>query len=114
MRLLSTLVALVLTGATGYLALKKTLEIVKLYDGLLERRIDNLPASRGNVAQKVKIARNTYKTLDNGRMLINLVSKADGECSLVINFEMPELKNIYDAGLLNSFMDIAERIKEEA
>lgn len=92
---------------------KKTLEIVKLYDGLLERRIANLRSSQGSVAQKVKIARNTYKTLDNGSMLINLVAKAGEEYSLVINFEMPELKSIYDTGMLNAFMDIAERIRDE-
>ena len=91
---------------------RKTLKIVKLYDGLLERRIANLCSSQNSVSQKVNIARNTYKTLDNGSMLINLVSRAGEEYSLVINFEMPELKSIYDAGLLNAFMDISERIRE--
>lgn len=90
---------------------KKTLEIIRLYDSLLERRIENLRKSRANVNQKVKIARNTYKTLENGSILINLVAKADEEYSLVINFEMPELKSIYDTGMLNAFMDIAERIR---
>lgn len=92
---------------------KRTLEIIKLYDGLLERRIENLRSSQHNVGEKVKIARNTYKTLENGSMLISLVAKAGEEYSLVINFEMPELKNIYDTGLLNAFMDIAERIRKE-
>lgn len=92
---------------------KKTLEIIKLYDGLLERRIENLRQSKANIAQKVKIARNTYKTLANGSMLVNLVAKAGDEYAMVINFEMPELKNIYDAGLLTAFMDITEKIKGE-
>lgn len=93
---------------------KKTLEIVQLYDGLLERRIANLLSSQTNVRQKVSVARNTYKTLDNGSMLINLIASASNEYSLLVNFEMPELKNIYDTGMLNAFMDISERIKEEA
>lgn len=92
---------------------KRTLEIIKLYDGLLERRMENLRKSQMSVAQKVNIARNTYKTLANGSMLINLVAKAGDEYSLVVNFEMPELKSIYDAGLLNAFMEISERIRDE-
>lgn len=93
---------------------KKTLEIVQLYDGLLERRIENLQISQASVQQKVSVARNTYKTLANGSMLINLVSSASNEYSLLVNFEMPELKSIYDTGLLTAFMDISERIKEES
>lgn len=92
---------------------KKTLEIVQLYDGLLQRRIENLHISRANVEKKVNIARNTYRTLANGSMLINLVSSASNEYSLLVNFEMPELNNLYDTGMLTAFMDISERIKEE-
>ena len=92
---------------------KKTLDIVQLYDGLLERRIENLRQSQAAVAQKVRVARNTYKTLDNGSTLINLVANASSEYSLLVNFEMPELKNIYDTGMLTAFMDISERIKAE-
>lgn len=92
---------------------KKTLEIVRLYDGLLERRIGNLRASRSAINEKVQIARNTYKTLDNGSMLINLVANASNEYAMLVNFEMPELNSIYDTGMLNAFMDISEKIKEE-
>ena len=92
---------------------RKTLDIVQLYDGLLERRIDNLRQSQAGVAQKVKVARNTYKTLANGSALINLVANASSDYSLLVNFEMPELKNIYDTGMLTAFMDISERIKAE-
>lgn len=92
---------------------KKTLEIVRLYDNLLERRVENLLSSKRAVNQKVSVARNTYKTLANGSELINLVANANNEYSLLVNFEMPELKNIYDTGLLNAFMDISERIKAD-
>lgn len=91
----------------------KALDIIQLYDGLLERRIANLRASQAAINNKVKIARNTYKTLDNGSMLINLVANATNEYSLLVNFEMPELKNIYDTGMLTAFMDISEKIKDE-
>lgn len=96
------------------IALNKNIsEIIRLYDDLLERRIANLREAQAGVSQKVKIARNAYKTLDNGSMLINLVANASNEYSLLVNFEMPELNNIYDIGMKAAFMDISEKIKVE-
>lgn len=92
---------------------QKTLEISRLYNNLLVRRIQNLRESQASVIHKVKIARNTYKTLDNGSTLINLVANAANEYSMIVNFEMPELQNIYDTGMLTAFMDISEKIKDE-
>lgn len=48
---------------------RKTREIIDLYDSLLERRIENLKESKSSVGNKVRIARNTYKTLDNAACL---------------------------------------------
>ncbi len=90
---------------------KKTIDIVNLYDGLLERRLDNLKESQENVRHKVEIARNTYKTLENGSSLMSLINDSSNEYSLLMNFEMPELKSIYETGMLTAFMDITEKIK---
>lgn len=91
----------------------KTLDAAGMYDSLLRRRTSNLEESRKSVNRKVEIARNTYKTLVNGGSLIALVDAGANDYSLLINFEMPELKNIYDSGMLAAFTDISEKIKAE-
>ncbi|MCR5813224.1 MAG: hypothetical protein K6G15_01855 [Desulfovibrio sp.] len=92
---------------------ERVLTVSKLYDELLEKRIASLESSRANVAKKVKIAGNTYRTIVNGSALIALVNSEAGEYSLLMNFEMPELKMIYDTAMLNAFMEIADKIKGE-
>lgn len=92
---------------------ERTMEIADMYDSLLKRRNANLEQSKSNVLHRVDIARNTYKTLKNGSNLIALVNTGSNDYLLLINFEMPELKSIYDAGMLNAFADISEKIRTE-
>lgn len=91
----------------------RTLEIISAYRNLLERRIENLRKSDDAVCLKVEIARNTYNTLENGSTLISLINQSSDEYSLLMDFEMPELKSIYDTGMLSAFIEISERIKSE-
>ena len=49
----------------------------------------------------------------NGSSLISLVNSGSKEYALLVNFEMPELKTIYDTAMLNAFTEISERIKQE-
>lgn len=90
---------------------ERALEVAQMYDDLLDRRISNLNSSKHNIERKVNIARNTYKTISNGSTLISLVSSGSDEYSLLINFEMPELKNMYDGAVMSAFAEISERIK---
>ena len=92
---------------------ERVLAVAKMYDDLLQKRIASLQMSRANVAKKVQIAGNTYRTIVNGSALIALVNSESGEFSLLMDFEMPELKIIYDTAMLNAFMEIADRIKNE-
>lgn len=92
---------------------ERTLEVANMYDNLLSRRTDNLRESKSNLEKKVQIARNTYKTVVNGSSLINLVNNGSNEYMLLINFEMPELKNMYDDTIMSAFSDISDRIKME-
>lgn len=92
---------------------KRAIEVANAYDLLLQRRNNNLNKSRGEVKHRSDIARNTYRTLTNGSALIALVSEGENEYALLINFEMPEFERIYDSGMLNSFAEIAEKIRAE-
>lgn len=92
---------------------ERTLEVAKMYDALLDRRISNLNQSKNNVLGKVNIARNTYKTITNGSTLIGVISNGSNEYSLLINFKMPELKNLYDGAVMSAFAEISERIKND-
>lgn len=92
---------------------ERTLEVAEMYDSLLQRRARNLAESKENVKRRVELARNTYKTMVNGGSLIDLVSQGSRDYALLVNFEMPELKNLYDAAMLNAFADISEKIRAE-
>lgn len=89
------------------------ISVGKMYASLLRKREIFLEKSRENVNKKVQLAMNTYKTIVNGSSLISLVNTESGEFSLLMNFEMPELKLIYDTAMLHAFMDIADKIKQE-
>lgn len=91
----------------------RTLEVAEMYDSLLQRRSGSLARAGSELKNRVDLARNTYRTLANGSNLIALVNNSSNEYALLINFEMPELKTIYDAAMLNAFMEIAEKIKNE-
>lgn len=90
---------------------ERTLEVANMYNALLDRRIANLNSSKENVDAKVDIARNTYKTISNGSTLISLVNAGSDEYSLLVNFEMPELKNMYEGAAMSAFAEISEKIK---
>lgn len=92
---------------------ERVIAVGRMYDSLLQKREKILAASRRNVEKKVRLARNTYQTILNGSSLISLVNAEGGEFALLTNFEMPELKIIYDSAMLNAFIDIAEKIKSE-
>ena len=87
--------------------------VSRMYDELLKRRSDALQQSRQSIERKVSVASNTYKTIVNGSSLISLVNNEGSEFALLMNFDMPELKMIYDGPMLNSFIEIAERIRQE-
>lgn len=90
---------------------KQTLSVVKKYDSLLERRAASLLKAAEKVGEKVAYARNTYKTITNGSSLLRLINTAENDYRLLTNFKMPELKQIYDAGLMNELAKISEKIK---
>lgn len=92
---------------------EQTIATANMYDQLLERRLRNLAQSRQALKLKVEMAQNTYKTISNGSSLISLVNSASNDYSLLTDFEMPELKSIYDSALLSAFVDISEKIKLE-
>lgn len=85
----------------------------RMYDSLLERRTVSLGRAREALALKADMAKNTYRTLVNGSSLISLVSAASSDFRLLADFEMPELRTIYDTAMLNAFTDIAEKIRQE-
>lgn len=91
----------------------RTMEIAEMYDSLLERRAKNLADARNSLGRRVDVARNTYKTVLNGSSLIGLISQGSNDYALLTNFEMPELRTIYDDAMLNAFADIAEKIRLE-
>lgn len=92
---------------------ERTIYVANMYEGLLERRIEHLKKSKAATDKKVLLAKNTYKTMVNGSSLISLVNSGSQEYALLVNFEMPELKTIYDSAMLNAFTEISERIKRE-
>lgn len=92
---------------------ERTLQVADMYDNLLTRRAENLRISKKNLDQKVMLARNTYRTIVNGAALINLVNDGSNEYLTLVNFEMPELKNMYDDAMMAAFSDISEKIKLE-
>lgn len=89
------------------------MEIAGMYDALLQRRAQNLAEARNNLGHRVDVARNTYKTLANGSSLIGLISQGSNDYALLVNFEMPELRTIYDDAMLAAFAEIAEKIRME-
>ncbi|MCR5561891.1 MAG: hypothetical protein K6F46_00760 [Desulfovibrio sp.] len=92
---------------------ERIIAVAKMYDELLRKRMTLLRQSRENIEKKVKIASNTYRTIANGSALISLVNTESGEFSLLVSFDMPELKMIYDGAMLNAFIEISDRIKAE-
>lgn len=90
---------------------ERTIEVASMYDGLLVRRNRHLQTAREEIAKKVALARNTYKTISNGSTLISLVNSASKEYDLLVNFEMPELITIYDESMFNAFTEISEKIR---
>ncbi len=92
---------------------ERIIAVAKMYDELLKKRMALLRQSRENVEKKVRIASNTYRTISNGSALISLVNTESGEFSLLVSFDMPELKMIYDGAMLNAFIEISDRIKAE-
>lgn len=92
---------------------EKTLEAARLYGELLERRTENIKKSRSGLGHKIRIARNTYNTLVNGSALVDIVNNASSDYALLVNFEMPELKNLHEEGMKAAFADISERIRAE-
>ena len=92
---------------------ERTIHVATLYDGLLQRRVAHLKKSQAAAEEKVLLAKNTYKTMVNGSSLISLVNSGSQEYALLVNFEMPELRTIYDAAMLNAFTEISEKIKQE-
>lgn len=92
---------------------ERTMEIAGMYDALLQRRAQNLAEARNNLGHRVDVARNTYKTLANGSSLIGLISQGSNDYALLVNFEMPELRTIYDDAMLAAFAEIAEKIRME-
>lgn len=92
---------------------ERTIYVANLYDDLLQRRMRHLEKSKAAVENKVKLARNTYRTIVNGSSLIKLIDSGSSEYALLVDFDMPELRTIYDAGMLKAFTEISEQIKME-
>lgn len=91
------------TGDSNIRLNERTIEIGKMYDSLLSGMLDNLRFSQGKIDKKSKIARNTYKTIVNGSTLIKILNNGTNDYTLLMNFEMPELKNLYDGELMGAF-----------
>lgn len=92
---------------------ERTIEVAGMYGELLKKRLSSLKKSRLWVWNKAKLARNTYKTIVTGSSLIKLVKDGSDEYLLLINFEIPELKNIYDDAMMSAFTEISEKIRNE-
>lgn len=90
----------------------RTIEVGRMYRSILDRRAASLKRSRAAVEKKLNIARNTYKTVIAGSRLIELVRTGGGEYGAVLDFNMPELKNIYEDALLDEFKAIAAQVRE--
>ena len=92
---------------------ERTIAAAALYDDVLRRRAESLRKAGSIVQHKVDLARNTYSTIVNGSSLIALIRKGVGEYGLLVNFDMPELKAIYEPAMINAFTEISEKIKQE-
>ena len=42
-----------------------------------------------------------------------IVNDGNNDYALLMNFEMPELKNLYDGALMGAFAEISEQIKTD-
>ncbi len=91
----------------------RTIDVGQMYRRILDRRAEQLQRSRAAVEKKLSVARNTYKTVITGSRLIELVKTSGGEYSAVLEFKMPELKNIYEDAMLDEFKAIAAQVKDE-
>ncbi|MBQ9631187.1 MAG: hypothetical protein IJR49_06345 [Treponema sp.] len=91
----------------------RLIAVANAYDRLLQRRIENLAASKNKVTFKADLARNDYTTMVNGGNLLSLIQKSSRDYDLVMNFSMPELKAIYEPVMMDAFTEISEKLKKE-
>lgn len=91
---------------------KRTIEVVDLYQRLLNKRSLNLQNQKRTIDQKVAVAQNTFNTLKNSGSLVSLIKTADKDFSMILGFSMPELKTIYSQGLMKEFTEISGRLRE--
>lgn len=91
---------------------KRTIEVVDLYQKLLNKRSLNLQNQKRTIDQKVAVAQNTFNTLKNSGSLVSLIKTADKDFSMILGFSMPELKTIYSQGLMKEFTEISGRLRE--
>lgn len=92
---------------------KRTIEVVDLYQKLLNKRSLNLQNQKRTIDQKVAVAQNTFNTLKNSGSLVSLIKTADKDFSMILGFSMPELKTIYSQGLMKEFTEISGRLRED-
>ena len=93
---------------------EQVIRVGEMYERLLVRRTHMLTKAKEQLSKRVQLAANTYKTIVNGSSLLSLVDTESREFSLLVNFDVPELKLLYDSAMLNAFVDIAEKIKNES
>lgn len=91
---------------------ERTLDVARTYDSILTKRIAAITDSRRRLDHKIRIARNTFRTIMNGSSLISLVNNGENDYFLLSGFELPELNVIYDRALMAEFDQIAGRIKK--
>lgn len=91
---------------------KRTIEVVNLYQKLLNKRSQNLQNQKRTIDKKVAVAQNTFNTLKNSGSLVSLIKTADKDFSMILEFSMPELKTIYSQGLMKEFTEISGRLRE--
>lgn len=89
----------------------RTIEVAEMYDDVLRRRTANLAASRKALQHRIDVARNTYKTITNGLSLISIVNRGENDYAILINFEMPELRDLHSGPMLSTFAEISDRLK---
>lgn len=92
---------------------EKTMEAADLYSDLLSRRANYLNSNKKAIDRKIKLARGTYGTIENGAAFVSMINSSFDEFRLLAEFEMPELKTIYNGPLLNAFNEISFKIKNE-
>ncbi|MBQ7607810.1 MAG: hypothetical protein IJU76_07545 [Desulfovibrionaceae bacterium] len=91
----------------------EVMRVGDLYLSLLQKRSKQLARSKESLTGKIQLAMNTYKTIVNSSSLLSLVRESSSEFSLLLNFEMPELKVLYKSAVLGAFADIADRIRSD-